>query len=205
MLTHRRLWTAGMLAFAAAACGGLSASEEKFAEIPAGTGIAVLLEGGVDTRTSRAGQLLAASVEQPITVAGAVVVPAGAVARGTIMAISQKPPSMTVQFDEIEIAGATHALATRPTIVQLVEHSEMRDEGAKIGGGAAAGAVLGGVIGGDVKGAAIGAAAGAAAGTGVAMATKARWAYLPAGARLHLRLDESLSLPLPPEGESLAE
>ena len=79
----------------------------------------------------------------------------------------------------------------------MVRRSEMKDEAAKIGGGAAAGAVLGGAIGGDVKSAAIGAAAGAAAGTGVAMASKEKWAVLPAGSRLVLRLEEPLLLPAP--------
>ena len=54
----------------------------------------------------------------------------------------------------------------------------------------------GGVVGGDVKGAAIGAAAGAAAGTGVALATKDHWAALPAGSRVSVQLEESLSVPV---------
>ncbi len=72
----------------------------------------------------------------------------------------------------------------------------MKDEVAKIGGGAGAGAVLGGVIGGDAKSAAIGAAAGAAAGTGLALATKEKWAVLPAASELSVVLERSLRLPL---------
>jgi outer membrane lipoprotein SlyB len=103
---------------------------------------------------------------------------------------------MTVEFAEVETSAGTVPLEAEPTIVRLAEHSEMKDEGAKIGGGAAAGAVIGGAVGGNVKSAAIGAAAGAAAGTGVALATKERYAYLPAGAKLNLQLDESLLVPL---------
>jgi hypothetical protein len=134
-----------------------------------------------------------------VRVSGQVVVPAGATVRGTITAISEKPASMTMQFDDIELSGGTRKLDAKPTVVSLVPHSQMKDKGAKIGGGAAAGAVIGGVVSGNVKGAVIGAAAGAAAGTGVAMATKQHYATLASGARVTVQLRSSLAVPLAPE------
>ena len=197
MKMDKRLWTAGLLVWIAAACSGLSANEDKFAEVPSGTSLGVLLDEGVNTKVTRPGQPLTASVAAPVMVSGELVIPAGSTLSGTITAISQKPPSMTVEFSEVETHAGTIPLEAKPAVVRLAEHSEMKDEGAKIGGGAAAGALVGGVVGGNVKSAAIGAAAGAAAGTGVALATKERYAYLPAGAKLNVQLDQSLQVPLP--------
>ena len=196
MRLDRRLWTGALLVWVAAACGGLGASEEKFAEIPSGSSLSARLADGVNTNVTRPGQALSAVVSEPIVVGGVAVIPADAVVSGTVMAISEKPPSMTIEWTQVETAGGTLVLTARPTIVRLAEHSEMKNEAAKIGGGAAAGAVVGGVVGGNVKGAAIGAAAGAAAGTGVALATKERYAYLPAGSRVSVQLAESLSVPV---------
>jgi hypothetical protein len=208
MLSDRRLWTTGLLIWVAAACGGLGASEEKFAEVPSGASIAARLASGVNSNVTRPGQTLTAIVSEPIVIGGDIVIPADAVLSGTVTAISQKPPSMTIEWTEIETVAGTLVLTAKPTIVRLAEHSEMKDEAAKIGGGAAAGAIVGGVVGGNVKGAAIGAAAGAAAGTGVALATKERYAYLPAGSQVSVQLAESLSVPvsdLEDAGETAAE
>jgi outer membrane lipoprotein SlyB len=196
MKLDRRLWVIGLLAWIAPACSGLSANEEKFAEVPSGTSLEVRLDRGVNSDVTRPGQSISASVAEPVILSGQTLIPAGSTFSGTVTAISQKPPSMTVEFTELRTSDVTLLVETRPTIVRLAEHSEMKDEGAKIGGGAAAGAVIGGVVGGDVKSAAIGAAAGAAAGTGVALATKERYAYLPAGAKLNVQLDESVHVPI---------
>jgi hypothetical protein len=205
MRNYSRLWTGALLVSVVAACSGLGAKEDSFAEVPSGTSLAVLLDSGVNTDATRPGQPISASVAEPVTVGGEVLILAGSTVSGGVTAISEKPPSMTVQFTEVETSGGTLALGARPTIVRLAEHSEMKDEGAKIGGGAAAGALIGGVVGGNVKSAAIGAAAGAAAGTGVALATKERYAYLPAGAKLNVQLDESLHVPLVPRERPAGE
>jgi len=196
MRFDKRLWIGGLLVWVAAACSGLGASEEKFAEVPSGSSLAARLADGVNTNVTRPGQALSAVVSEPIIVGGDMVIPADAILSGTVIAISEKPPSMTIEWTEIQTVAGTLVLTAKPTIVRLAEHSEMKDEAAKIGGGAAAGAIVGGVVGGNVKGAAIGAAAGAAAGTGVALATKERYAYLPAGSRVSVQLEESLSVPV---------
>ncbi len=205
MKMDRQLRSIGLLTLIATGCSSLSANEDKFAEVPSGTSLEVLLDKGVNTQVTRPGQPLTASVAAPVMVSGEVVIAAGSSVSGTITAISQKPPSMTVEFSEIETSAGTVPLEATPTIVRLAERSEMKDEGAKIGGGAAAGAVIGGVVGGNVKSAVIGAAAGAAAGTGVALATKERYAYLPAGTKLNVLLDESLHVPLEAEEPQQSE
>ncbi|MEN8144356.1 MAG: hypothetical protein ABFS14_05335 [Gemmatimonadota bacterium] len=201
MSIYGRLWAIGLVSLAGVSCSGLGAEEENFAEVPSGTGLEVSLDGGVNTRTTQAGEAVSASVKAPVQIGADIVIPAGSVLRGSISAISEQPPSMTVVFSSLNIGSDRFVLDAQPTTVRLVEHSEMTNEGTKIGGGAAAGAVLGGVIGGNVKGAAIGAAAGAAAGTGVALATKDHWASLPSGSTLHVQLAAPIHVPVP-EGES---
>jgi hypothetical protein len=123
------------------------------------------------------------------------IIPVGSEVRGVVTSISKDPPVLSAAFSEVLIGDAPHSIKGTAT-TRLLVRSEMKDEAAKIGGGAGAGALLGGVIGGDAKSAAIGAAAGAAAGTGVAIATKEKWAVLPAGSELSVLLEDSVRLPL---------
>ncbi len=205
----RALLSAAVLA---SACGPLGAGEgdsagnstgnsagdsaDDFAEVAAGTSLAIRLDRPVSTRSTGVGSAISGSTIQAVVYEGEVLIPAGTPVRGVVTAISKDPPLLSASFTEIEVAGEPHPLDASLSGARMNVRSEMKDEAAKIGGGAAAGALLGGVIGGDVKGAAIGAAAGAAAGTGVALATKESWAFLPAGSHVAVRLDSSLRLPI---------
>ena len=169
---------------------------DDFAEVAAGTSLVLRLDQPVSTRSTGVGSAISGSTIEPVVYDGEVLIPAGSPVRGVVTAISKDPPLLSASFTEIEVGGEPHALDASLSGARMNVRSEMKDEAAKIGGGAAAGAVLGGVIGGNVKGAAIGAAAGAAAGTGVALATKESWAFLPAGSQVAVRLDGSLRLQL---------
>ncbi len=72
MKMDRRLWIIGLLAWIAAACSGLSANEDKYAEVPSGTSLEVMLDQGVNTQVTRPGQPLTASVAAPVMVSGEV-------------------------------------------------------------------------------------------------------------------------------------
>jgi hypothetical protein len=192
-----------MLAFIWA-CGPLDAEEGEFAEIPSGTSLEIQLDETLSTRTTRVGSPISGSVLQPVIYDGVVVIPEGSRVGGVVTSISREPPVVSAELDALRVDGTLYSIRGVLTEAAMVRRSEMKDEAVKIGGGAAAGAVLGGAIGGDVKSAAIGAAAGAAAGTGVALATKERWAILPAGSRLAMRMEEPLRLALR-EAENEAE
>ena len=178
------------------ACGPLDAEEGEFAEIPSGTSVEIQLDETLSTRTTRVGSPISGSVLQSVIYDGIVVIPEGARVGGVVTSISREPPVVSAELDALRVDGTLYLIRGVLTEAAMVRRSEMKDEAAKIGGGAATGAVLGGAIGGDVKSAAIGAAAGAAAGTGVALATKERWAILPAGSRLSMRMEEPLRLAL---------
>lgn len=186
-------WTV-LILFAAAACGVASAGAR--AEVPAGTSLTLRLAQTLNSERHGPGTAFGATVTDPVTREGELLIPSGSKVRGEVLEFSQDPPLLRVAFKQIEVRGEMHILEAEPASITPRKHSEMKDEAAKIGGGAAAGALLGGVIGGDAKGALIGAAAGAAAGTGVALATKESHAYLPAGSIFRLELERPLEVSL---------
>jgi len=178
---------------ALAACGSAVAGD--LVEVPEQTSMKVELGQTLSSDQNGPGDQFTASVLETVYgPEGQALIPAGSTVRGTITDIQEDPPSIQLQFQELDVRGDTHPIRVELVTVTPRKHSEMRDEGAKIGGGAAAGAILGGVVGGDAKGAVIGAAAGAAAGTGVALATKKTHVYLPSGSLMNLRLTESIKV-----------
>lgn len=179
-----------------AADDAAKAAADDFAEVAAGTSLVIRLDQPVSTRSTSVGSAISGSTIEPVVYDGEVLIPAGSPVRGVVTAISKDPPLLSASFTEIEVGGEPQPLEASLSGARMNVRSEMKDEAAKIGGGAAAGAVLGGVIGGNVKGAVIGAAAGAAAGTGVALATKESWAFLPPGSEVAVRLEGSLRLRL---------
>lgn len=186
------------------ACGVVVAGETE--EVPAATELTVQLETTLNSERHGSGDVFTSSVRNDVTDAeGRTLIPAGARVHGHIADFSEDPPRLKLEFDRIEVRGDVHDLQAELLALTPRRHSEMTDEGAKIGGGAAAGALLGAVIGGGAKEAVIGAAAGAAAGTGVALATKESHAYLPAGSTMRIRLIEPLHVRLPESDESPPE
>lgn len=188
------------------ACAPVDADQgAPLAELPAGLTLEVALDQAISTKSHTSGSPVQVVVEKPVPTGESVVIPAGSRLSGVITEISRDPPLFSAEFREVAIGELVYPLSAAAGDVGMFSHSKMKDEAAKIGGGAAAGAVLGGVVGGDVKGAAIGAAAGAAAGTGVALATKERWASLPEGSRFTVRLARSTQLPFVVPTEDTSE
>lgn len=196
-------WTAlaFLAALAASACGAATADER--AEVPEGTALTVRLDQTLNSQRHGSGTLFTATVTDPVVREATVLIPSGAKVHGEILAMTEDPPRLEVAFKELEVRGEKHLLEAELASVTPREHSEMKGEAKKIGGGAAAGALLGGVVGGSAKGAVIGAAAGAAAGTGIALATKDKHVYLPAGSLFRLELSRPLEVSLgePEAGE----
>ena len=181
---------------AVAACGSAVAGD--LVEVPEQTSMKVELDQTLNSNRNGAGDQFTATLAETVYgPEGEALIPAGSHFLGTITEIQEDPPKMQLEFQEVVVRGENHPIRVELVSVTPRKHSEMRDEGAKIGGGAAAGAILGGVIGGDAKGAVIGAAAGAAAGTGVALATKDTHVYLPAGSLMNLRLTQSIKVEKP--------
>ena len=171
--------------------------------VPSGSTIEANTTTQISSRNNKAGETLTATVSSDVRDAqGRVVIPAGSVVR---MTISQIEPAenkgaqdgkIVLMPSTIEIGGKSYTLNAS---IESVEHTLQgrgvtAGDAAKVGAGAAAGAIAGRVLSGNKKGAIIGGVVGAAVGTGVAMETADRDVVVPSGAKVVLKLTETLTL-----------
>jgi hypothetical protein len=141
--------------------------------IPRGMPIHVRLDETVDTRRNRAGDVVHATLSQPLTIEGRTVLPAGTRFTGHVTVADPSGRMkgrayIGVALDSFHLNGRQYRVAT--TSVERASAAHKKRNGILIGGGAGLGAALGAIAGGG-KGALIGAGAGAAAGTAGAAAT----------------------------------
>jgi hypothetical protein len=166
-----------------AAGGGAERTAAKTtATIPAGTFVTVRLGEALGSKISQSGQSFTATVAEPISVAGQVVVPEGASASGTV--VDAKPlgrfkggARLQIRLDSIEVGG--DEVRIQAASVNRAVKGKGKRTAVMVGGGAGAGALIGGLAGGG-KGALIGAAVGAGAGTAGAAFTGNKEIVLPA-------------------------
>jgi len=164
--------------------------------VPAGTRIRVRLLDTVSTRTTRAGERFAASLDEPLVVGDRVVVPRGTTFHGRV--IESKPSGrfkgravVALHLDSFDLNGQSYRI--RSTNSTRVSAGHKKHNLAWIGGGTGGGAAIGAIAGGGV-GAAIGAGAGAAAGTVGSAITGKRNVRLPAETALTFTLRAPVSL-----------
>ena len=141
--------------------------------LPAGTHITVRLDRTVSSRTAQVGDRIAASLEQPIIVAGEEVAGRGTPVRAKVTFVRRSgrfhhAGRLTVRLASIDVRGRRYSLES--TAIRDKGNGHGRSNAEKIGGGAGIGAVIGAIAGGG-KGALLGGLLGAGAGTGVAAAT----------------------------------
>ena len=161
--------------------------------IPSGTEIHVTLDTALSSKDSSAGDSFEATVSQPVTVHGQVVVKRDARARGSVVEARpsgrlSKPALLSLELKSVQVNGAWVPVRTQALTMEGKSHKK-RDIIA-IGGGSALGAIIGGIAGGG-KGAAIGAAAGGGAGTAGAAVTGKKDITLPAESHVSFRLSRS--------------
>ena len=135
--------------------------------IPQGTVITVRTAQSLSSKTSEAGETFNATIAQPVDVGGAMVIPDGASATGTVVAAHplgrfKGGALLQVKLTSVSINGQNVPVDT--SSVARTAKSKGKRSATFIGGGAGLGAIIGGIAGGG-KGAAIGALAGAGAGT----------------------------------------
>ena len=170
--------------------------------VPTGTTFAVRMNDQLSTETSRVGDAFTATLTDPIIdAAGNVIVPAGAVVRGRVTAVSPstrvgQTAALKLAFEAISWGGESHPLqaSVERADVQQSSRTSRTETAGKIAAGAAAGAILGQVLGRDTEATLAGAAIGAAAGTAIAMGTSDVDAVLPRGAEVVIRLDQPITV-----------
>lgn len=204
-LTKRSLLLVGIplliitLAGAAVVTSGVLADQTLAVE--AGTPIHVRLDHSLSSRSATPGDAFHATVSQPVTVDGKVVIPAGALAHGTV--VHARPSGrlsgraqLQLRLEAIEVNGESYAVETNTLGRSGGSHKKRNI--ALIGGGAGVGALIGGLAGGG-KGVLIGGPVGAGAGLAGAALTGKKDFVLPAETGLTFRLQEPVSLPVAEE------
>ncbi|HEV2341920.1 MAG TPA: BON domain-containing protein [Candidatus Acidoferrales bacterium] len=173
-----------------------AATQPVSVEIPAGTVVEVQTIDPIDSATAQDGQEFQASLSQPLTTDGRVIVPAGTnvfiqVANSTKAGHYKGTNSLQLVLSRMEFKGKDVALATDP--YALSGGSRGKNTAEKVGGGAALGAIIGAIAGGG-KGAAIGAGVGAAGGGVYQGATKAKAVKVAPETKLDFKLSQPLDL-----------
>jgi hypothetical protein len=163
--------------------------------VPAGTTFNVRLTQGIDVDASAAGQVFKAVVDDPVMIAGNIVVPRGAAANLQAVAVQQSgkmkgSDKISLKMHSFSFGGLVYEVTTN--YVEAKGKGEGKKTAGKIGGGAGLGAIIGGIAGGG-SGAAIGAAVGAAGGAAVASGGEEHL-KLPAETRLSFQLSAAVKV-----------
>jgi hypothetical protein len=164
--------------------------------VPAGAILRVRVDQSLDTRTQKAGDRFTATLEEPVSVNGRVILPrgtrfVGAVTRAKSSGRLSGRSVLAVRLDSFRMNGKTYRVGSS-TVSRMSGNHKKRDIGI-IGGTSAAGAMIGAIAGGG-KGAAIGAGAGAAAGTAGAAATGKMNVRIPAETVMLFRLKAPIAI-----------
>jgi hypothetical protein len=155
-------------------------------DLPTGTNIVVRTIDGVDSEKNQVGDTFTASVDEPVMINGATVIPRGA---DVIMKLVDSKESgkltgrseLTLDLVSVKVDGRLIKVDTQTVSMASSSRGERT---AKVAGGTAAvGAIIGAIAGGG-KGAALGAAAGGAAGAGAQVITKGQQVKIPSETRL---------------------
>jgi len=164
--------------------------------IPAGTIITARMIDSVDSDRARLGETFRASIDEPISLDGQIVVPRGADA--TVKLVEDKEAGkfegrtiLTLELVEVMANGRMVDITTGG--VSRASGSRGAKTGKVVGGATALGAIVGALAGGG-KGAAIGAVSGAAVGGGVQLATHGERVRIPSETRLNFTLRQPIQL-----------
>ncbi|HVH67785.1 MAG TPA: hypothetical protein VM716_07965 [Gemmatimonadales bacterium] len=168
----------------------------------AGTRVPLAASDTITTRAAKAGDPFTATVSQDVKDAsGRVVIPAGAVASGTITAADPAPnPNSTGRLElsvtSVSVRGTSYPIDASVVSMDTVMKGRgvTKADAAKVAGGAVAGAIVGKLLGKNTKGAIIGGAAGAAAGAAAARASRDIDVVIPKGAAIAIKLNKPLTV-----------
>lgn len=164
--------------------------------IPQGTVLSVRLIDPIDSEKNQTGDSFHATLNQPLTINGDVVVPSGSDVQGHLVEVKSAgkfagSSQVVMQLDSIKSGSSTYNVQTDQYTKQ--GSSRGKNTAVKTGVGAGVGAVLGGLLGGG-KGAAIGAAAGGGLGAGSQAVTKSQQIKLPSETVLSFTLQAPVTV-----------
>ena len=165
--------------------------------IPVGTRISVRTIDSIDSTKNRVGYRFQASLEEPLSVDGNVVVPKGADVYGRLEG-SKETGTFTGRSElKLELTGIVVHGQTVPLVTGEYEvsgKSKGESTAKRTVGGAAIGSIIGALAGGG-KGAAIGAGTGAGVGAASEIITKGDQVNIPSETLLDFTLQQSVTIP----------
>ena len=166
------------------------------ASIPSGTALAVRLVDPIDSEKNQVGDTFHATLNNPLTIDGQVVVPSGSEVTGHLADVKSAgkfagQSLVALQLDSLSSGGQTYNIQTDQYKKQ--GSSRGKNTAEKVGAGAGIGALIGALAGGG-KGAAIGAAAGGGVGGGVQAATKGQQIKLASETVLNFTLQAPVTV-----------
>ncbi len=164
--------------------------------IPVGTLLSVRTASQASTQSSRAGEMIEATLDSPLKADGTVVAPRGVpcallVTKSDPGGRVQGRASIGLRLGSLQVAGQARQVTTN-IYVREAPGTKKKDA-TKVGIASGVGAAIGAIAGGG-KGAAIGAGAGAGAGTGVVLATRGAPAVIPAESVIQFRLRQPITV-----------
>ena len=167
----------------------------KAVTVPAGTTLNVRTTQPIEVDGTQAGMTFKGIVDDPVMVAGSVVIPRGATAVLQAVKVEQSgkmkgSDKISLKVNSIGFGGMVHQVAT--TYVETKGKGEGKKTARKVGGGVGLGAVVGGIAGGG-QGAAIGAAIGGVTGAAVASGGEEHL-KIPAETRLQFQLSAAVNI-----------
>ncbi|HVP51424.1 MAG TPA: hypothetical protein VMT05_04905 [Terriglobales bacterium] len=169
-----------------------------YVTIPAGTRISVRTIDAIDSTKNHVGDRFQASLEEPLTVDGAVVVPKRADVYGRL-AESKTSGTFTGRSElRLELTGIVVNGQAVPVVTgeyELTGKSRGASTAKRTVGGAAVGSIIGAIAGGG-KGAAIGAGVGGGLGAGSEVITKGDQVKVPSETLLDFTLQQDVSIPV---------
>lgn len=154
---------------------------ERQIVIPAGTQISVRMAEGLDSKTTRTGDVFHATLAQDLMEQNLVVIPRGAPVLGRVADAKEAAhfkgnAALAIELTQLTAHGQKIELTTNQ--YSTLGAGRGKNTAVKAGGGAALGALIGALAGGG-KGAAIGAIAGGGAGAGVNAITHGEQVQIP--------------------------
>lgn len=166
--------------------------------IPAGTRLSVRTIDAIDSTKNHVSDRFQASLEEPLSIDGDVVVPKGADLYGRLEEAKTSGTfsgrsELRLQLTGIVVNGQTVPLVTGE--YEVSGKSRGKSTAKRTVGGAAVGTIIGAIAGGG-KGAAIGAGVGGAAGAGSEIITKGDQVKVPSETLLDFTLQQSVSIPI---------
>jgi len=165
--------------------------------IPAGTRISVRTIDSIDSTKNHVGDRFQASLEEPLTIDGNVVVAKGADVYGRLAESKTSGTFAGKSQLQLELTGIVVNGQTLPIVTgeyELSGKSRGASTAKRTVGGAAVGSIIGALAGGG-KGAAVGAGVGGGLGAGSEIVTKGDQVKVPSETLLDFTLQQDVSIP----------